>query len=52
LKEALEGVRLLEEKKSNEIKMRTKVKWICKGNATTKEIFVAIKEWPFRSPIT
>jgi hypothetical protein len=50
LKEALEGVRLLEEKKLNEIKMRTKVKWI--RNATTKEIFVAIKEWPFRSPIT
>jgi hypothetical protein len=39
LKEALEGVRLLEEKKLNEIKMRIKVKWICKGNATTKEFF-------------
>jgi hypothetical protein len=34
LKEALEGVRLLEEEKLNEMKMRTKVKWICKGNAT------------------
>jgi hypothetical protein len=52
LKKTLEGVRLLEEEKLNEIKMTTKVKCICKGNATTKEIFVAIKEWPFRSPIT